>query len=120
MLKGNTDVLEARIMAATKRWTVDIFLSENTEDDVADNVTVRTHAEARLRTEDTSGLRGRGDARKSPADPNIPEIGDELAAARALSDLAHRLLHNAARDLEAVAGKSTARPPAAPWVDPAR
>ncbi|MFI1583671.1 DUF1876 domain-containing protein [Embleya sp. NPDC020630] len=107
-------------MATTKRWTVDIFLSENTEDDVADKVTVRTHAEARLRTEATAGLRGRGDARKSPVDPNIPEIGDELAAARALSDLAHTLLHNAARDLEAVAGKSTARPPAPPWVDPAR
>ncbi|MFE2865986.1 DUF1876 domain-containing protein [Embleya sp. NPDC059259] len=107
-------------MAATKQWTVDIYHSEKAADDVPGDASVRTHAEARLRTEDTAGLRGRGDARKNPADPNIPEIGDELAAARALSDLAHRLLHMATRDLEAVAGQSTARPPTAPWVDPPR
>jgi hypothetical protein len=30
----------------------------------------------------------------------LPEIGDELAVARALSDLAHRLLEAAAADIE--------------------
>jgi hypothetical protein len=38
----------------------------------------------------------------NPADDDIPEIGDELATARALTDLGHRLLLTAATDIEAV------------------
>ncbi|WP_032368833.1 dsRBD fold-containing protein [Rhodococcoides fascians] len=41
-------------------------------------------------------------SRKSPEDPMVPEIGDELAVARALSDLAHQLLECSAQDLEQV------------------
>jgi len=41
-------------------------------------------------------------ARCSPSDQNVPEIGDELATARALSELAHKLLDTAAKDIEAV------------------
>ncbi|GAA2806382.1 hypothetical protein GCM10010522_25130 [Kribbella solani] len=41
-------------------------------------------------------------AHRSPEDTEIPEVGDELAVARALSDLAHKLLHAAASDIEAV------------------
>ena len=41
-------------------------------------------------------------ARLNPHDPDVPEIGDELAAARALSDLAHVLLEAAADDLSGV------------------
>jgi hypothetical protein len=32
----------------------------------------------------------------------VAEIGDELAVARALSDLAHHLLHAAASDIEQI------------------
>ncbi|HML01622.1 MAG TPA: DUF1876 domain-containing protein [Acidimicrobiales bacterium] len=39
---------------------------------------------------------GAGQARRNPADANQPVIGEELAAARALSDLAHKLLDAAA------------------------
>ena len=35
-----------------------------------------------------------------PSDESVPRIGDELAAARALSDLAHQLLAAAATDIE--------------------
>jgi hypothetical protein len=35
---------------------------------------------------------GVGRARRHPADPSTPMVGEELAAARALSDLSHRLL----------------------------
>jgi hypothetical protein len=80
-------------MNMTDHWSVDIYLDE-TEGE--------THAEARLATRDTEGLRGRGRARCNPADWDVPEIGAELAAARALSDLAHRLLDTAAADIEAV------------------
>ncbi|MGF1647346.1 MAG: DUF1876 domain-containing protein [Kineosporiaceae bacterium] len=76
-----------------KRWTVDVVISEHDG---------RTKAEARLRTRDDTNLTGVGLARLSPTDRDVPEIGDELATARALSDLAHRLLDAAATDIESV------------------
>jgi hypothetical protein len=45
-------------------------------------------------------MAGAGGARRNPVDPAVPKIGDELAAARALSDLSHRLLEVAAADIE--------------------
>jgi hypothetical protein len=80
-------------MNTIDRWSVDIYLDE------ADG---ETHAEARLATRANVEMRGRGTARCNPADWDVPEIGAELAAARALSDLAHRLLNTAAADIEAV------------------
>jgi len=35
---------------------------------------------------------GVGLARRSPEDPSVPEVGEELASSRAFSDLAHQLL----------------------------
>lgn len=83
-------------MPTMKRWTVDIYLGEQDG---------TTYAEARLHTRDATGLRGKGTARCNPADVDVPEIGDELAAARALSDLAHHLLVAAADDIEGVTRK---------------
>ncbi|MGW4394150.1 dsRBD fold-containing protein [Amycolatopsis nivea] len=74
------------------QWRVEIFLSE--EED-------RTHAVARLHTA-AGELTADGTARRNPADRDVPEIGDELAAARALSALAHRLLETVAEDIEGV------------------
>ncbi len=45
---------------------------------------------------------GVGVSRLNPLDRNIADIGDELAVARALSDLARRLMAATARDIEAV------------------
>jgi hypothetical protein len=84
-------------MTHTTRWTVTISLFE--EGDL-------TKADAVLHTDDTERLRGHGTARRNPHDPAVPEIGDELAAARALSDLAHRLLETAVADIEAATGVS--------------
>ncbi len=39
---------------------------------------------------------GHGRARRNLGDTERPEVGEELAAARALSDLAHRLVEAAA------------------------
>jgi hypothetical protein len=50
---------------------------------------------------------GQGRARRNPADPNVPMIGEELATARALADLSHKLLEAAA---EAI-GRLEGRPP---------
>ncbi|NUU22208.1 MAG: DUF1876 domain-containing protein [Streptomycetaceae bacterium] len=93
-------------MAAMKHWTVDIYLTEKAGvDDFEGGESVRTHAEARLSTDGEAAMRGWGSARKHPSDRDVPQIGDELAASRALSDLAHRLLHAAAADIEAATGE---------------
>jgi hypothetical protein len=83
-----------KTMVAMKKWTVDIYIDE---DDAG-----RTYAEARLQTGAPTRLTGVGRAKLNPADDDIPEIGDELATARALTDLGHRLLVTAAKDIEAV------------------
>ena len=51
-----------------------------------------------------SPLTGEGLARLHPVDRDVPSIGDELAAARALSELSHLLLDVAARDIEQSSG----------------
>jgi len=78
-------------MTATKTWHVEIYIGEREG---------QTHAEARLRPGENVTMTGTGTARLNPADRDVPEIGDELATARARSALAHRLLHAAAEDIE--------------------
>lgn len=39
---------------------------------------------------------GFGRARRNPGDPNVPVVGEELATARALLDLSHKLVDAAA------------------------
>ena len=87
-------------MAATKRWTVDIYLDEHPE-------TRRTHAEARLHKGDPTDVRGVGTSSRNPRDPEVPEIGDELAAARALANLAENLRRAAAADVEAISAQAS-------------
>ena len=65
-----------------------------------------TDAVARLRTQDSSSLEGRGAARRNPADRDVPEIGAELAVARALGDLQHRLLETVMGDIEQATGRA--------------
>jgi uncharacterized protein DUF1876 len=76
-----------------RRWNVDIDISEN--DDKR-----QTRAVAHLHSDTRTVLRGEGVARRSPRDREVPEIGDELAAARALADLAYQLLDVTAGDIE--------------------
>jgi hypothetical protein len=77
---------------ATKTWTITVTLDEHGDDTVAD---------ARLSLENKLEMTGHGTSRRNPADESVPQIGDELATARALSDLAHQLLATAASDIEA-------------------
>jgi len=77
----------------TKSWTVRIDIGEHEG---------TTRATAHLHTGDRTSLTGTGTARLNPSDPNVPEIGDELAASRALSQLAHALLDAAADDISGV------------------
>ena len=79
-------------MHATKRWNVTIDIDEHDG---------RTRATARLDAGATE-LTGVGLARLSPEDQDVPQIGDELAVARALSELAHQLLEATATDIERI------------------
>jgi hypothetical protein len=63
-----------------------------------------TTAEATVMNGPPDALRGVGHARKSPEDPEVPLIGDELAAGRALRRLADRLLAVAEQDVSAAVG----------------
>ena len=85
-------------MEHTSEWRLTLYLDEHDG---------QTRATARLHTRDTE-LTGVGTANRNPRDVDVPEIGDELAAARALSDLAHKLFSAAVGDIEA----ATQRPAA--------
>lgn len=76
-----------------KSWTVRVDIGEHEG---------TTRAVAHLDTGEHTSLTGTGMARLNPADPDVPEIGDEVATARALSQLAHRLLDAAADDISGV------------------
>lgn len=76
----------------TEQWSVDIAIDEH------ENLTRST---ARLHTKETT-LVGVGLARRNPVDRNVPRIGDELATARALADLAHQLIEATVGDIEGV------------------
>ena len=80
-------------MSMVDRWSVQIFIGEH-----GDNIT----AEARLTTRDSARLRGSGTAHRGETDPPITEIGEEVAVARALVDLGHRLMGEASADVMAV------------------
>ena len=83
-------------MRAVKEWKVDLMLGENDG---------RSYAEARLVTEIGDRLVAAGYAQVSPDDHDVPEIGDEIAVARALQDLGRRLLETASGDIESVTGE---------------
>jgi hypothetical protein len=82
-------------MGAVKTWTVQVDIDEHED---------RTRAVARIRAGEAPSLAGTGLARLNPADRDVPQIGDELAVARALSELSHLLLDAAARDIEQSSG----------------
>jgi Rv2632c-like len=78
-------------MNADDRWSMEVFVAE---------IDGETDAEARLTKADNRNFWGRGKAMLNPADRNVGVIGEEIAIARALSDLSHKLLHSAAVAVE--------------------
>ena len=75
-------------------WRVDIGFTEDAD---------RTRADATLELA-SQRFHGFGQAKRAPDDPNVPVIGQDLAAARALSDLSHQLLQAAAERIESFEG----------------
>jgi hypothetical protein len=60
---------------------------------------IETVADVTMTLESGMSLRGHGVAHRHPRDSDVPEIGDELATARALSELSHRLVETAAENI---------------------
>lgn len=73
-------------------WTVDMIFEEDDR---------HTSCTAVLTGVGAPELRGHGYARRSPADQPDTRIGEEVAASRACSNLAHELLEQAAGVIEA-------------------
>ncbi|MET9849110.1 DUF1876 domain-containing protein [Streptomyces ossamyceticus] len=86
-------------MAHTVEWKVRLHLFEEEG---------TTKARVMLDT-GTTELVGQGVAHRSPDDMDVPEIGDELAAGRALHDLGRQLVRFAAQDIESVGAAGTGR-----------
>jgi len=83
----------------SQTWTVTIHLFD--ADDVERDGR-ETEAHAFLNTSSGTTLESRGRARRNPTDASVPEIGEELATARALRSLADQLLRTTASDISAV------------------
>lgn len=75
----------------TTGWRIDVNINE---DDTTTDATVT------LRLPDGKELSAQGHSRRNPADPARPRIGEEIAAARALSGLVHELLDKASSEIE--------------------
>ena len=83
-------------MYATKHWGITVDIDEH-EDTTLAHVSLRTPA-----GQDVTGV---GQAQRNPLDPSVPEIGDELAVARALRNLAERLMHTTEKDIRGATGE---------------
>lgn len=80
----------------TKTWHVDVYIDEDEE---------TTYARAVLTGDAPRPVESTGTARRNPADRDVPEIGDELATARALSAMSQNLIDLAVRDIEDFEGR---------------
>ncbi len=76
---------------SAKAWQLELVVDEQED---------RTRAKVRMHWRGTE-LVGVGLARRNPADEPVADIGDELAAARALHDLANQLFVTSESDIEA-------------------
>jgi len=85
--------VKEHVMNMDGDWSVSLSVAETDG---------QTRAEARLVISGGDQLVGHGQARRNPADREVTRIGAQIAAARALSDLAGQLLHAAATAIEDV------------------
>ncbi len=76
------------------RWKLSFEVNED-----QDHCDMVVHLDAGDRS-----LTGRGRSRRNPDDPSMPQVGEELAAARALHDLANHLTEDAWTMIEAAGG----------------
>ncbi|MDO0933840.1 DUF1876 domain-containing protein [Streptomyces sp. DG2A-72] len=86
------------MMHTTVGWHVELeFLEDDTH----------TRAAALVRLPDGSEVRAHGHATRHHTDPNQPRVGEEIAAARALNELAMQMLTKAHTEIDAASGRSS-------------
>ncbi|MEV0305583.1 DUF1876 domain-containing protein [Streptomyces prasinus] len=86
-------------MPHTVEWKVRLYLFEDEG---------TTKARVVLNT-GTTEFTGHGAAHRDPGDMDVPEVGDELAAGRAMHDLGRRLVETAERDIDDLGTAATGR-----------
>jgi hypothetical protein len=79
-----------------REWQVRVSIFESGDD---------TDANVVLLSDAPTHLSARGVSHRSTRDMSVPEIGDEVAVARALRHLADQLLETASHDIEALTGE---------------
>ncbi len=67
----------------------------------------RTRAAAMVRLSDGTEFRAHGTANRHPSDPDQLRVGEEIAGARALMDLASQLLQKAHKEIDEVSGRTS-------------
>lgn len=82
-------------MSDESTWKVKIRLEHDDAETIA-TATLKEHGDR---------FTGSGTARRNPADTDVPRIGEELATARALNDLAHKLIDWVSFEIEQHVGK---------------
>jgi hypothetical protein len=97
---SGTEAADARPARAVT-WQVQLSLVESAGSTTAEAVLVAGPPEHA----DVGALRAVGHARKDPQDAEVPVIGDEVAAGRALRRLADALLGQAESDIAAATGQ---------------
>lgn len=83
-------------MSTLVGWHVEIEFTEEGH---------RTSAAALVRLGDGSEVRARGYAMRHPSDPDQLKVGEEIAGARALMDLASQMLQKAHTEIDAATGR---------------
>lgn len=78
-------------MQAHLSWHIDLDIDQTESE---------TKATASLHLPDATRMPAHGHARRHPDDPVQTLVGEELATARALNDLARRLLRKAAHEIQ--------------------
>ncbi|MFF4711413.1 DUF1876 domain-containing protein [Streptomyces eurythermus] len=83
----------------TVGWHIELEFKE--EDDL------HTRAAALVRLPDGSEVRAHGRASRHQVDANQPRVGEEIAGARALNDLAMQLLSKAHEEIDSASGRTS-------------
>ncbi|MFF0159802.1 DUF1876 domain-containing protein [Streptomyces sp. NPDC005263] len=86
------------MLHTTVGWHIELEFQEDDQ---------RTRAAAMVRLPDGTEVRTQGHASRHRIDPNQPRVGEEIAAARALNELAMRLLTKAHGEIDEASGRTS-------------
>lgn len=92
---GNPWEIAMRVHSNSTVWTIECVIDEDAD---------QTEVKAILRVGDWE-VGGWGRAQRAPKDPDRPRIGEQLAVARALADLSHKLVDAATSEIEEFEGQ---------------